>query len=454
MISGSIVFILIARYISQYDLGLISFGVSLAGIIAAFSEFGFSIMALRDIPQKTFDIKPYVSNSLIVKFILSLLVFGLSYIYLSFLTDRNNFEIGIVFVLQAIVSAFVNYYFAIFKAKNRFKLDTNLSLLYSALLIVIFFVTVRYKLSVFEFSVGILIAKCLQFLICILQYKKVFGPLRFLFNLDIQRYLLNNSWSFGLNYILGITYFSIDTQMLTYFKGNEEVAIYQSLFRVLTLIIVFGDIITQVFLPYFARLIGSDSKKFETFGFLFLKLMSVLGLIVVIFINFFSEQLLQLLYGDKYLAATILALPLSLVLFLRIYSNFYSISLSLMNNNMPRVLVSSVSLVANVLLNFLLIPRFGVVGAAWTSVLTHLIALIIGLYYTKREFGMHFSNGYLICLIFVGLILSSLPLWMTLNQYLLLIVAIFWSTVVILSQFSSAERLKLIGMFKEDARLL
>ena len=60
VISGSVVYIVLTRLMSLNDFGVLSFGTTLAGLLIVVAEFGFSLMAQRDIPQKRFDFKDYI----------------------------------------------------------------------------------------------------------------------------------------------------------------------------------------------------------------------------------------------------------------------------------------------------------------------------------------------------------------------------------------------------------
>ena len=69
--SGSIVIILLAKLLEIEEFGDFAYGVSLSGIISTCAEFGFSLMTLRDVPQKRYEQQPYVINVLFQKTIIS-----------------------------------------------------------------------------------------------------------------------------------------------------------------------------------------------------------------------------------------------------------------------------------------------------------------------------------------------------------------------------------------------
>lgn len=92
--SGSLIFILIARYISISDFGILNFGFSLGLIVSTSAEFGYSLMASRDIPQKTHAIGLYIYNALIQKTIISILMIGIFMTYLATIFTGKDLSIG------------------------------------------------------------------------------------------------------------------------------------------------------------------------------------------------------------------------------------------------------------------------------------------------------------------------------------------------------------------------
>ena len=54
----------------------------MSGIMTVISEFGFSLMAQKDIPQKVFFLNKYVFNTLIQKCIFSFFTLCIGFIYL------------------------------------------------------------------------------------------------------------------------------------------------------------------------------------------------------------------------------------------------------------------------------------------------------------------------------------------------------------------------------------
>ena len=137
LFSTVLIYIVFAKILNISDYGLLIFGISFSGIMIVVSEFGFSLMAQKDIPQKKFETNIYVFNSLIQKLYFSIISFFIGFVYLYFIVDSNNFLVGFVFLLNSIITAYVMYFISVFKAKNLFRIELKSSLIYFLSILVI-----------------------------------------------------------------------------------------------------------------------------------------------------------------------------------------------------------------------------------------------------------------------------------------------------------------------------
>lgn len=395
IISGSVVFIVLARLMSLNDFGLLSFGTTLAGLLTVVAEFGFSLMAQRDIPQEKFEFKAYVNNVLLQKGGFTLLAVVIGVIYLFFNYTGKNVTIGFIFVLNAVVTSYIMYFFAVFRAKNMFKIESQLSIVYSVIVVFVVFLYYLLELDILFIAKGLIFARMVQLFLVSIKYLRLFKP-RFKYDNHIQKYLLKHSFSFGAHYIIGIFYFTVDNQMIAYYCGNESLAIYQAIFKIVLILLSVNALFEGVFLPFLSARYKLNSSDFVKLTTLINKIVVFLGLLVFMSFAFFSEFIVTILYGEKYLASLSIVLPLALILVIRSFSSMYSLLLTISNHQNIRVLVVVISLVVNVVLNFIFIPRFNFIGAAYVSLITHIILVFLYGIFAYRIFKSGFIEGRLI----------------------------------------------------------
>lgn len=402
ILSGSVVFLILAKILSVNDFGLLSFGISLSGILTVFSEFGYSLMAQRDIPQNKFVLNKYVYNVFLHKlfFCFLALVFGFFYSY--YFYNENNTIVGVLFTLNAVLTSFIMFLLSVFRSNNYFREETNSSIYYLFAILITLLIYFQFHLNVIGLSLGLLISRFIQLLILCKSYFIQYGIENFKYCKLIQNYLYKNSYSFGIHNIIGIFYLTIDSQLIAYYSGNKALALYQSIFNIVLILLSFTDLLGNVFLPFLAKLFSLDKNVFIEKSIVINKFIFVLGICMFICLNLFGEMILQFLFKDKYSEAFNIILPLSCVMVFRILSLVYAFALTISDNQNIRVLIVVVSLCVNLILNFIIVPRYGYVGAAYVSVLTHFILFgLYMLYFYKYFKSTLLKINYLLYFIFI-----------------------------------------------------
>lgn len=393
--NGSIVLILLVKLMDVEHYGEIAFGISLAGIISTFGEFGFSLMTTRDIPQKKFENSAYVSNVIIQKAIINFLVLigGLVYLFV-FYSGKEFFHIKILFLLDGLILSFSSYFVAFLQSVNRFRYETEAALLNAILLSI---TLLFYKLFNLSFGLVCILFVSVYFfrlLWLIIRSKQMLTLKSPFFDRGIQKYLLKTSWSFGLHYIMGVLYFSIDAQIIYSFLGNERLALYNAAFRIVSIALIFANILMQVFLPYLSSISNTQKKKFKIIVVILLNSLLFLTCSFAVFVLLFDHSIILILYKSQYNSVTTLFLPLLAMCILRGVALVFGMLLTISDNQMFRVKAIFISLIISISANLYLIPHFGIMGAALASLLTHLFLAGAYIFFVKKLYHSFFINRY------------------------------------------------------------
>ena len=120
-----------------------------------------------------------------------------------------------------------------------------------------------------------------------------------------------------------------------------------------------------------------------------LRLMTLLLFPLVTLMIAYSSQILHLFYGAKYIEA---AEPMNIfTVGVGFLTAFYVLSFALNGANLVKVpmKLALFGFLGMIILNFLLIPKLALIGAALSTTLVSLILMIAILIYTKRHFDIH-----------------------------------------------------------------
>ncbi|MCX7940618.1 MAG: oligosaccharide flippase family protein [Endomicrobia bacterium] len=179
---------------------------------------------------------------------------------------------------------------------------------------------------------------------------------------------------------------------LKLYSPVEEIALYSIGFSLAYLPSkIIGSPFGRVLIPFMSSLYGrnEDVRLRETY-FNFVKLFSLLLIPTYIFLIFYSDSIIEVLYGSKYIKASIV---LRIISFSALIGGIASVGSSYVHAvERPDIIVKINFFVAfiNILLNILLIPKFHSIGASFGNTISQVIGCFLGTGYLIYRFGLKF----------------------------------------------------------------
>ena len=173
-----------------------------------------------------------------------------------------------------------------------------------------------------------------------------------------------------------------DNFLLGYFHPSQIVGIYDATFLISRVMFFIPIPFSFLFLPIFSDLYENESKnKRLVFYRLVTKWMVFLVLPIYFSILFFSQELMMLLYGRDYVIGAPVLIVLATGYVIHLVFGLNIGALTAIGQTDKVLYGNSAGFVANLLLNIILIPRFGMLGAAFASALTFVITNVLFEYY-------------------------------------------------------------------------
>lgn len=176
------------------------------------------------------------------------------------------------------------------------------------------------------------------------------------------------------------------------------------LFQVAFTLAGFGGIVVnsfqQAWAPFAFSIIHQENAK-ETYGKILLVYLMVIGSMTLL-ISLFSLEALMIIATPSYYGAAAIA---SILVFSAMFSgltNIADLGSAISKKTAPLGVVYSFSAVILVILNFFLIPRFGVIGAALAVSISQLISPIFVFYFSQKVYPIPYD--FVRAAFFVGLI--------------------------------------------------
>ena len=191
---------------------------------------------------------------------------------------------------------------------------------------------------------------------------------------DRARNLLAASWPLVLSGIVFMVYLRIDQVMLGQMTDSHELGTYASAVKLAEIWFFIPTAIVSSVFPNIVKAREHDEQEFYGRLQKLYNLLAFLGYAIAIPTTFLAGIIIHLLYGEAYQAA---APMLVLLIWSDVFANLaVARNAFLMAMNWTRVLLVMVVAGAsvNIALNFILIPRYGGVGAAAASLISYWVA--------------------------------------------------------------------------------
>jgi len=405
--------ILIARLVAQEEVGLFYFGLSIIGIMGIFADFGLATAVQRYVPYHLGRKEKAIANQ-IIRFAV---VFGTAALVVgSLLTYYLAYDFALFFHNPSLepVLRLLSVQLSIYAA---FNILTSLLIAFKQMKCVSFGYGMQNILKIATllaliFTLGadartLSIAHMLSFIIpCFYLMWELRKPLA---SVDVaQRFSLASYWPiakeiipFGLT-IVGIVLFSnliayTDRVMLGYFLQsdvNAQIAIYTIATSFAGLVVIFAGSVLPIFLPVVSELIGKgDKAQVNKISQTALRWVMFSSIPIAAFICSFSALILRVLYGAAYEAG---AWALAFFALGTLFSVMGSVQRTALAG-MRLVRIEMISMVCgaltNVALNLILIPAYGINGAAFSSMLAFGVMTLVNHHYACKHLGFIFPSS-------------------------------------------------------------
>ena len=337
-----------------------------------FSTLGLNSIAVREITKNEKNYEKIVGTVFYLKLIGGVVafVFGLSFIYLFQIGEATTQAIITLLLLGYIFQSMdaVDYFYQAKVLSKYVVIGRNIAFIISIGL-KIYFIVFKFGVLYFAFAAvfDMLVASIFMFL----MYKNM-GYYSGNWKLDrvLAKNLLKDSWPFMLSTFFITIYMKIDQVMIESYLDMQSVGLYSVAVQLSEAWYFIPTIMVSTLMPYFIKLRNSDRGLYLFRLRQINSVMFWMGMVVGIVVTLFGEQVIILLFGDVYKDAY---LALTLNIWAGIFVSIgLATSLWMVTENLQiyRLIGTAIGVVLNIIGNYILIPMYGISGAAIATLIT------------------------------------------------------------------------------------
>jgi len=397
VLSKALSFILLPIYTRQ--LGTVGYGQlaladTILDFIGAFIICGIYSGYYRFYSEYNENQRRKLKNTAI-NFALALAIFDFTLVILvgkfiaKLIFDFNNsYEILVLIVLRSIIVQFVmllmcdytlNYKAVITVTTNLVNLVMNMC--FSILLVV------YLKKGIIGVYKGYIYSNLI-----ILIYLVIINIKAYRFEFD--KGMLKNMLTFSAGYIptsLANTVLTLsDRYFLAGFIGYSVTGIYSIGYKFGTLIEpIFISPFKSVFTPYKFQVWKDDDAQ-DKLNNMFIKY-HFIGCFIILIISFYCKSIISIFTTDAYSNAYKLVPLILLSYFLYEQNSFYSLGIEIHNKTYMESFIMIAGGVINIILNVLIIPKYGMYGAAVATIVSYIIINIMYILYAMPMYYIRYK---------------------------------------------------------------
>ena len=375
----------VARYLGAAGFGILSFALAFTGIFAIFGDLGLGVLTVREVARNKSLALKYVANVSLMKVILAAVTFGLIALTINLMGyPAETINVVYLLALSVIFTAFTQMFYSIFQAFERMEFSAIGQMLNAALLLggVIFVIKLGFGIIGFAYLYVITSAVTLGYSFAVMKLKfsnpaSASAAKVMKFDWSFWKPTIKQALPFGLTAVFIMIYYYISSVMLSMMKGNEAVGWYNAAYRLLLVPLFIPTVFSTAIFPVMSQFSISSKASLEFTYQRYFKYMALLSIPIAVGTTLLSGRFILLIFGQEY-APAIIALQVLIWSVVFIFmSGVFGRLIESLNKQILGTKVAGIGAVLNVVLNLLLIPRYGYIAASAATVVTEFTVLVL-----------------------------------------------------------------------------
>lgn len=376
---GLFVSIWIARYLEPIEYGLLNYVQSYVYLFAVAATLGLDTIVVRELVENKYLQNKIMGTAFFLKLIASFFMFPLIYLA-SYLFNNDSYTnvliyivaIGVIFQSFNVIDS---YYQSV--VQSKYVVIANIATMALSSLVKILLII--YNAPLIAFAIAYSIDSIIVALMLIGLYIKNSSKNidRWSVDFGMARYLIKQSIPMWLSGLMIAVYAKTDQLMIKDILGNQELGFYSAAAKLNDLWSFVPAIVCSSVLPAIinAKKVSKE-MYYKRINYLY-SFMIWLSITILLFSSILAPQIVYFSFGQDFVQAIE---TFKLLLWSNLFVFFFTAwSKFIIVERQQRVFFyfDSLAVISNIVLNIILIPKYGIRGAALATVLAVPIAQVI-----------------------------------------------------------------------------
>ena len=376
-ITAFLVGIITARYLGPSNYGIINYAAVYTTFFASLCSLGINSVIVKEFVDNPAEQGEALGSALAMRMISSIMsVIMIS--GLSFVIDKGDTVTITVVILCSLGLVFqlfdtINYWF-LSRLQSKFTaIVSSIGYISVSLYKICLFI---FEKNVFWFALSTSVDYIVVAVLLVMAYRRNGGP-KLSFSLEKSKSILFQSKSFIISEFMIAIYGATDKLMLKHMINEESVGYYALIISLSQMWVFVISAIIDSMSPTIMKLSNENHELYKKRNKQLYAIVFYMCTAVSVVIFIIASPLIKILYGAEYIAAIN---PLKIIVW---YTAFSCLGAArnawVVCENKQKYLkyIYIFAAIINVLMNMVFIPKFGVSGAALTSLITQIATILI-----------------------------------------------------------------------------
>ena len=375
LLSGLLVGIIVARYLGPEQYGLMNYVISYVFLFQTFALFGLDSIEIREEARGQKPFTTIVGTAFCLKVFLGC-CFVILAIFTSWMMEADSYTTLLVAIYSLVVvlnSLIVirNYFTAI--VQNEYVVKAEISRTIISIVVKLTLLFLNANLTWF------IVAYMFDFVLLgtgyVMAYQAKIGSLReWHFDRDYAKFLLKESFPLLLTNTAVIIYQRIDQVMIGSMIDKSAVGFFSVAAKFTEVLVFLPMILAQTITPTLVKARERSIAEYQIKAQQFMNFSFWLSLLAAAIVSMLAYWIVRYTFGPAYLPAVAVLQVMAFKAASVALSNTAGAMLVTEGLQRYAILRDSFGCIVCVLLNYLLLPRYGIMAAAFVSIASNVAA--------------------------------------------------------------------------------
>lgn len=369
----------VARYLGPANYGILSFAQSIIGFATVLSSLGISSIITRNLVKEANDYSRILGTAFELRIAASAFSIFLLYFLSTYLTNDSVTRLIIIILSFTNLFQSFNVIKSLFQSRVSAKKIVPITIVQTLTGAAIKIILILLEAELAWFALVYVLELIIATIGLLYLYRSNSDqPFIGSFDLSYAKTLLKDSWPLIFSGFVVVVYMKIDQVMIKYMLDDAAVGFYAVAVKFTSIWYFIGGIICSSLFPAVIQARERDMALYENRLQNLFELMVGIGIGIAIPMTLIAYPLVNFLYGSDFSEASsvmIIHVWSLIFVFLGSASGNWLLAENLQKYKLSRTVLGAV---VNVGLNFLLIPNYGIQGAAVATLFSQMAASYLG----------------------------------------------------------------------------